>query len=366
MTAVALLSLCRAMAQTTSNGVAPATNSTGGPVGDSGMNRTGGGTAAAGAGYLTGNVVRDDGSPDLLNIAIERVCSTLPVTVAHTDARGYFSFRVGGTNTVALDASQSGAHNSSGVLGSLSAVMGPVRNSVGPGPGAATAVAPGAFQNCELRASLAGYHSDAVSLTNRRATDSPDLGMIVLHRISGDGSGLRVSASSLAAPRAALNSFEQGMKSSTTRQSAGTWSRKASSSAVPTTVPVGLFGLQTKISLVRGVIAAAIAARSWVWSAERDPDRVRGGQVAQDRVRLERAPRVHHLGAGLTDRLEELLGHSDRTAPDRDVLRRDAELVRDGPDQGLRAVVRVPVDRSRRLGDGIHHRGQRRERSFVG
>ena len=100
--------------------------------------------------------------------------------------------------------------------------------------------------------------------------------------------------------------------------------------------------------------------------AERDPDRVRGGQVAQDRVRLEGAPRVHHLGAGLTDRLEELLGHSDRTAPDRDVLRRDAELVRDGPDQGLRAVVRVPVDRSRRLGDGIHHRGQRRERSFVG
>ena len=31
-------------------------------------------------------------------------------------------------------------------------------------------------------------------------------------------------------------------------------------------MPVGLFGLQTKISLVRGVIAAAIAARSWVSS----------------------------------------------------------------------------------------------------
>ena len=31
-------------------------------------------------------------------------------------------------------------------------------------------------------------------------------------------------------------------------------------------MPVGLFGLQTKISRVRGVIAAAIAARSWVSS----------------------------------------------------------------------------------------------------
>ena len=57
---------------------------------------------------------------------------------------------------------------------------------------------------------------------------------------------------------------------------------------------------------------------------------------------------------------------STRTAPDRDVLRRDAVLARDGLDQGLRAVVRVPVDGSRRLGDGIHHRGQRREGSLVG
>jgi hypothetical protein len=31
-------------------------------------------------------------------------------------------------------------------------------------------------------------------------------------------------------------------------------------------VPVGLFGLQTKIILVRGVMAAASAARSWVSS----------------------------------------------------------------------------------------------------
>ncbi len=32
-------------------------------------------------------------------------------------------------------------------------------------------------------------------------------------------------------------------------------------------VPVGLFGLQTRISRVRSVTAAAIAGRSWPWSA---------------------------------------------------------------------------------------------------
>ena len=48
----------------------------------------------------------------------------------------------------------------------------------------------------------------------------------------------------------------------TTRQSSGTWSRNVVSSASPTAVPVGLFGVQTKISLVRSVMAAAIAGRS--------------------------------------------------------------------------------------------------------
>ena len=51
--------------------------------------------------------------------------------------------------------------------------------------------------------------------------------------------------------------------SMTTRTSSGTRSRNRSSSALPTAVPVGLFGLQTKISVVLSVIAAAIASRSW-------------------------------------------------------------------------------------------------------
>ena len=47
-------------------------------------------------------------------------------------------------------------------------------------------------------------------------------------------------------------------------------------------MPVGLFGLQTKISLVRGVIAAAIAARSWVSS--RSGTRTDSAAARSDRV----------------------------------------------------------------------------------
>ena len=55
--------------------------------------------------------------------------------------------------------------------------------------------------------------------------------------------------------------------SSTTMTSLGTLSRKSTSSVVVTTWPVGLLGLQTKITRVRSVIAASIASRSWRSSA---------------------------------------------------------------------------------------------------
>ena len=58
--------------------------------------------------------------------------------------------------------------------------------------------------------------------------------------------------------------YSEYASSSTTRQSGGTRSRNAVSSPVCTTVPVGLFGLHTKITRVRLVIASAIASRWWV------------------------------------------------------------------------------------------------------
>ena len=43
------------------------------------------------------------------------------------------------------------------------------------------------------------------------------------------------------------------------------------------------------------------------------------GQAGQDRVGLERPPRVHDLGARLGRRHEQLLGHPDRAAAHRDL-----------------------------------------------
>ena len=66
------------------------------------------------------------------------------------------------------------------------------------------------FMNCELRARLAGYRSQIVSLATRRALDNPDVGVILLHRI-GAIEGGTVSAVSLAAPKDARKAYEKGM-----------------------------------------------------------------------------------------------------------------------------------------------------------
>ncbi len=56
------------------------------------------------------------------------------------------------------------------------------------------------MMNCELRAVMAGFRSDAVNLFNKQLADNPDVGAIVLHRIAGV-EGTSVSATSAMAPK---------------------------------------------------------------------------------------------------------------------------------------------------------------------
>ena len=81
------------------------------------------------------------------------------------------------------------------------------------------------------------------------------------------------------------------------RMCGGTASTKRVSASGSTTVDVGLFGLQTKISRVRSVTAASIASRSKVWSVKRHLDRGRAGDLNLGRVELEAAPPEDHLVA---------------------------------------------------------------------
>ena len=100
--------------------------------------------------------------------------------------------------------------------------------------------------------------------------------------------------------------------------------------------------------------------------AQRHPDRRRAGQVRERRVRLERAPGVEDLVAGVADGLDELLEYPHRAAADRDVAGRHGEPLGERADERLGAVVRVAVDAARRLRDDPEHRRQRAVGRLVG
>jgi tetratricopeptide (TPR) repeat protein len=154
-----------------------------------------GGDYSAGT-FLSGRVTVDDGAVAPREIPIQMLCSNLRRTVASTDAEGRFTFQYGGGGNAVSDASDWGQRSSNPLLGVSSG-------------DAASALR--TIVNCDLRAILAGYRSDEVSLTDRRSTDRSDVGTIVLHRVFA-AEGVVVSSTSLNAPKKAREAYESGAK----------------------------------------------------------------------------------------------------------------------------------------------------------
>lgn len=154
--------------------------------------------------YISGRVVMEDGAPILQNITIQRVCSGMSKTVAYTDSKGRFSFQWGDRNRVVTDAADAGSGSSRGSgFGSA--------QSAGGSSALATDPFGSRMMNCILRASVAGFSSESIDLFNHRSSDNPDIGIIVLHRISGI-EGSSISMTSMMAPKDAKKAYEQGLQ----------------------------------------------------------------------------------------------------------------------------------------------------------
>jgi Flp pilus assembly protein TadD len=83
----------------------------------------------------------------------------------------------------------------------------------GPGMGQSRGISERDLIGCELRASLAGFRSDVVSLAGRRALDNPDVGTIILPRMA-KVDGFTFSATTAYAPKDAKKAFEKGRNES--------------------------------------------------------------------------------------------------------------------------------------------------------
>ena len=159
--------------------------------------------------FFSGRVMLDDGTPPPRAAEIVLVCTGRERPYAHTDSKGYFSFQLGGgtLNTEPIDDASVGGMGRGGMAGSRSPSLGSSGSSIGQDSyGGASAL-----MGCDLRASLAGYRSEDISLATRRALDNPDVGTIFLHYM-GKVEGTTVSAASLAAPKDAKKAFEKGQE----------------------------------------------------------------------------------------------------------------------------------------------------------
>jgi tetratricopeptide (TPR) repeat protein len=156
--------------------------------------------------YISGKVVMQDGSQVPQGVAIQRICSGVVKPVAYTDAKGRFSFRWNDAKLVLTDASDAGSasgNSSGGGFGSAQSAGGASPLAVDPFGSR--------MMNCDLRAYLAGFTSDGVTLRDGNALQNPDIGIIVLRRVAGV-EGSSISVTSMLAPDKARRAYEHGMQ----------------------------------------------------------------------------------------------------------------------------------------------------------
>lgn len=157
--------------------------------------------------FLSGKVMLDDGTAPTEQVVIERVCNGNARPEGYTDSKGNFSFELGRNQAMMADASYGNAEDSFGGLGG--GRMGGQNRSTMPGGG--QQITERDLMGCEIRAMLAGYRSDTISLSGRRTLDNPNLGTIILHR-RANVEGFTSSGTSLMAPKDARKFFEKAMK----------------------------------------------------------------------------------------------------------------------------------------------------------
>jgi tetratricopeptide (TPR) repeat protein len=143
--------------------------------------------------YLSGKVLLDDGSPPPEPATVELRCQSFRQPEQKTNKDGAFNFAVGGDRSRELPDSQRT------MPGQAVGASGSDRSFV-------------SLTGCELEASLPGYMSSKIYLGRRSVFESPDVGTIVLHKLSTGGEGTLISASTAAAPADAKKAYDQAEK----------------------------------------------------------------------------------------------------------------------------------------------------------
>ena len=161
--------------------------------------------------YLSGQVLLDDGQEPGQQVKIELNCQGTMIRQEFTSHNGMFSLEIsrGGSTEDTLRPMDASASTSS---------YSPVDGRISSGSQGSGALSSATIQRrqvdlsaCDLTARLQGYQSDVLRLGRRRALDSPDIGVILLHNLEGSAGGT-ISLKTLAAPKKAKEAYEKAGK----------------------------------------------------------------------------------------------------------------------------------------------------------
>jgi hypothetical protein len=144
----------------------------------------------------------EEGTPPPSGVVIQRVCNGVAHSEGYTDGKGYFSIQLG------QDVPMADASESPSGFSRFPAMSG--TGNGGSGLGGRGFGTTSRLTTCELRAQLAGFRSQTVSLADHGPLDNPDVGIILLHRLS-PAESTTVTASTLTAPKPARKAFQKGM-----------------------------------------------------------------------------------------------------------------------------------------------------------
>jgi tetratricopeptide (TPR) repeat protein len=162
---------------------------------------------------VSGRVMIEDGTALAESVVIERVCGGSSRAEGYTDTRGYFVLQLGSGNSQFQDASETagGFSRTSQQLGGIGGLGGGLGSSTGTLSSTHSAGLDSRLMNCELRARLSGYRSQTVSLMEHRALDNPNVGIILLHRLTPTERAATVSTAALAVPKPADKAYNKGL-----------------------------------------------------------------------------------------------------------------------------------------------------------
>jgi Tfp pilus assembly protein PilF len=145
--------------------------------------------------FIAGKVVIQGGGAPADHIAIERVCNGLVRREGYTDSKGEFQFELG-RNQQDRDASQGDSDRMVTTRAGRASLSGGTQIR---------------YDDCELRASLAGFVSTQVPMRVESDLSVLHVSTIFLNRLGGV-EGATVSTTSMAAPKEARNAFEKARK----------------------------------------------------------------------------------------------------------------------------------------------------------